>query len=490
MSTYIPVSTWSIIQRLHREGLIVPLPGDGAFLTDVHRRVEGELESLRSDLAQAYGIHPDLSVRWEAFFNACVRFASMTYESTWRALYGDAFLRDMCWAIFGRQLKVELCRSPSFRRRVLLVGGQGSGRPGIGDALRRLMVECLVRTLGVGDSTQDSRSAKLSNGHAAVETELFGGQRRGAEATHRGLLDQCAGSVLFVDGLLATPDDVQRRLLDRLEASGSGLTHDSTSLPGDFHLISGASISDLVALGGQDSLGQSLFQSACRDGRLEIPNLRDVLNGGSDWSTVFSLLFGQVARRYCGGGRPSLHRYRYEAPSLEETPLASDVIRTEHSNFLTWMLDVRRVESISERVRTHFEDYHWPGNLREFEALLHRLIECQITADLSLDEISHVCAQFRMRAPASVDEPRPSSWLTQFHSDLSPLPLNQSTLPEVINRVEARYLEAAARKAARMRYPKNARLQDVARLLGIPRQTATRKWQQHDLPHSLLTTDS
>ena len=33
------------------------------------------------------------------------------------------------------------------------------------------------------------------------------------------------------------------------------------------------------------------------------------------------------------------------------------------------------VESISERVRTHFEDYHWPGNLREFEALLHRLID-------------------------------------------------------------------------------------------------------------------
>ena len=214
--------------------------------------------------------------------------------------YGDDFLRDVCCAVLGRHLKVELCRPQSFRRRVLLVGSQGSGRPGIGDDLRQLLFECVVRTLGVGDSTRESRSVKLSVGHSAVATELFGGQSSGAEAARRGLLDQCSESVLFIDGALATPETVRRRLLDSIEAGESGLTHDRAALQGNLHLIVGASPSDVADIGSQDSVGRSLFQSVCRDSRLDIPQLHSVLQGQDTWSRVFGMLFSRVAQRYCG----------------------------------------------------------------------------------------------------------------------------------------------------------------------------------------------
>ena len=272
MSEYNPVSTWSIVRKLHREGLIMPLPGDREFRTDEHQRIDLELESLRAPGSTVYGVHQGLMLRWNTFFDACVRFTSMTQNAMWRHLYGDDFLRDVCCAVLGRHLKVELCRPQSYRRRVLLVGSQGSGRPGIGDDLRQLLFECVVRTLGVGDSTRESRSVKLSVGHSAVETELFGGQSSGAEAARRGLLEQCSESVLFIDGALATPETVRRRLLDSIEAGESGLTHDRAALQGNLHLIVGASPSDVADIGSQDSVGRSLFQSVCRDSRLDIPN--------------------------------------------------------------------------------------------------------------------------------------------------------------------------------------------------------------------------
>ena len=82
-----------------------------------------------------------------------------------------------------------------------------------------------------------------------------------------------------------------------------------------------------------------------------------------------------------------------------------------------------------------------------------------------------------------------ASWLDTFSDDLELLPLSDGSLPEVLAAVEVRYYKAAAKKAALARHPKPARIQDVSRLLGVPRQTVARKWQQHELPAALLSHD-
>ena len=158
---------------------------------------------------------------------------------------------------------------------------------------------------------------------------------------------------------------------------------------------------------------------------------------------------------------------------------------------MTWITDSVRVERIARCTWLSFQDYDWSGNLRELEALIRSLINVQISGPLELHIIEEQCQRFLRRGNRSQEHvPRESSWLLNFDSDLHTLPLSDETLPIVISQVEATYFRLAAERAAKARHPGHARLQDVARLLGIPRQTAARKWKQYGLPPSLLSTDS
>ena len=96
---------------------------------------------------------------------------------------------------------------------------------------------------------------------------------------------------------------------------------------------------------------------------------------------------------------------------------------------------------------------------------------------------------FRKRGVGSHTSAGASAWLAGFGDDLERLPLTEGTLPGVMAGVEARYYREAAQRAALARKPKQARIQDVARILGVPRQTVARKWQQYNLPNSLLNSD-
>jgi len=371
------------------------------------------------------------------------------------------------------------------------VGDTGCGRPGIGDVIRQLVLECLVRTLSVGSSGAPTRSAKVSIGHDAIEVELFGGFRSGTSEQSVGLLSECADSALFLDGALSMPENLRRRLLDAVEAMESGHTAQRVTTAANLHLIAGARRDEFSNLREKHSVTQALFQSLCRDGLLTIPRLGDVLASGARWHEIFDVVYRHVARTYCGLATPSLHRYGGLSQAFHSDDIDTDTVAEEQRTFLDWITAPARITQIADMVRIEFEGYDWPGNLREFEALMQRLIESQVTPELNPQKIMQACTDFRHRRTGPIEgQGSTSNWLLRFERELDALPLTHAALPQVMGQLEARYYREAAERAAVARHPKNARIQDVARMLGIPRQTAARKWQHYNLPSSLLTKDS
>ena len=153
------------------------------------------------------------------------------------------------------------------------------------------------------------------------------------------------------------------------------------------------------------------------------------------------------------------------------------------------MTQPQKVDEITEIYWEVVKHHDWHGNLRELEALIRRTIDLQLDGVSDRDVMAAECNRFVRRGRHdSANHQVPNTWLNQFSSDLPSLPLTDGSLPNVIHSVEATYLKEAAKQAARMRKPNPARIQDVARILGIPRQTAARKWQYYQLSASLLAT--
>ena len=118
---------------------------------------------------------------------------------------------------------------------------------------------------------------------------------------------------------------------------------------------------------------------------------------------------------------------------------------------------------------------------------LRQVILNEGTGKIDPKSVTRRCAQI-----IGNDEPRVSSTSKTLHGQsvlgmsLEPLPFTEQKLPDVITAVERAYFREAARQASNACAPKVAKMQDVARILGIPRQTAARKWQMHGLPSALL----
>ena len=491
MSKYLPTSPAFVFETICEQGLILPRPGGSAYLTEAHADMESQLASLKESLAVERSIPLGLRSRWSIIFDAISTFVSVTHETYWLSVYGEGFRRRVVDVLFGRNLRVELCRPQNFRRRIMISGEVGTGRQGMGDTMRRLAVECLVRRLSAGLDTGSSRSAKVSSGDDSIESEVFGGFRSGTTEQAVGLLSECADSVLFLDGVLSMPERLKRRLLNCLEDVPAIHSGGRSSVGTNVHLVSGVQSYELDALDEPNSVTQALFQSLCHDGLLTIPRLSDMLQSPTCWADLFPVVYGHIARAYCGVPTHSIHRYGGQSRGFDsDENLTQETLESEQAAFLDWVDDTERVTRLSEVVGEQFRGYEWPGNLRELEALMRRLIEAQDTHTLNLHKIQTTCDEFRRRGTGiSGAHDLASAWLTRFEHDLESLPLTDNALPQVISSIETRYFREAAERAAMARKPRMARIQDVARILGIPRQTAARKWQQYGLSSSLLTKE-
>lgn len=469
----------------------MPRAGTAEFLSEEHERIEAESQALCAALRTIHGIPEGLQAPFDSAFEAISTFVAESHDAVWVQVYGDSLLRQVCESIFGRNLRMEILRPRNIRRRIVLSGGLGSGRPGIGDSVRRLMVDCLVRKMGFGHSAAESASAKLSVGHDAIEGELFGGMRTSKGEQPLGLLSLCQDSVLFVDGVLSIPDGLQRRLLDIVDVVDAGHTPRLMALSASAHLVTGARPDELIGRDqGASPLQRSLFQALCRDGLIELPTLGAILEDSDQWVRLFALIYGRVATAYSGVSVPALHHYGAQTPKLVSSDLDSELVMQEQRAFLDWQCAPQRIAHLSEIAQNCFDGYDWPGNLREFEALMQRLIDAQCEADFDGTAIEETCARFRKRGVGVHATAGGSAWVASFSDDLERLPLTEGSLPGVMAGVEARYYREAAQRAALARKPKQARIQDVARILGVPRQTVARKWQQYNLPNSLLNSES
>lgn len=459
-----------------------------SFMSDEHDELEDALIEFRKVVGDELGISDALSGRWHAHFDGLVEFVSLTEQTYWQAIYGREVTEEICDAILGRSLRIELLRPRSMRRRIIIAGGVGSGRPGVGDAIRRLVIECLVRSSQFGSPSASSMNVLLSTGHDQTEAEIFGGRRTGMADPMPGCLTSCANSVLFLDGIFNLPENQQRRLLAHLEPMGAGLYR---HLPeaAQLHLISGIDSEFGELRNDRASIHRVLFEVLCRDGLIRLPALKDRLDSATSWSRIFKLVFNQVASEYCGLPHINLHRYGSEIEQTGHDDIPTDLIADEQSQFIEWVTQPQKVEEITEIYWEVVKHHDWHGNLRELEALIRRTIDLQLDGVSDRDVMAAECNRFVRRGRHdSANHQVPNTWLNQFSSDLPSLPLTDGSLPNVIHSVEATYLKEAAKQAARMRKPNPARIQDVARILGIPRQTAARKWQYYQLSASLLAT--
>ncbi|MEE2755638.1 MAG: hypothetical protein VYA30_03210 [Myxococcota bacterium] len=489
MSDYKSTKPSQIVSHLRREGLIRPLAGEPRFLSEEHDLIESELSRYGDSLVRQYAIPAGLSERWNSVFDGLARFVAFTHQTYWEKIYGTGLTADVCNAVFGQNLRIELYRPRSTRRRIMLMGHGGSGRAGIGDRIRQLTVECLVRANQMGDPKGVSRSVRLSTGHDEIATDIFGGRRHGTTEQVAGCLSDCNASVLFLDEALQMPDNLLPRFLAALNTETSGYMTQQNQ-PSNLHLITGVQGEFERETHEQTSVVRALFENLCRDGLIEIPNLSALVDNLDQWLRIFGLVYQNVARGYCGLPSVSLHQYSSRQDAFRPDGVPADVLGDEQKSFMGWIADSVRVDRIARCAWLSFQDYDWSGNIRELEALIRSLINVQVSGPLDLTAIEDQCQRF-LRRGQRLHEPssRESSWLLNFDSALDSLPLTDDALPRVMSQVEATYFRLAAERAAKARHPGHARLQDVARLLGIPRQTAARKWKQYGLPPSLLSTD-
>ena len=481
---YTPISCRKLFHDIRSRSLFIPRAGDHLFLTEQHKQIEGQLADFYSETAREYAIPDGLSVQWTHLGDAVSTFLSETSNALWAQLYGLHVVDRLGEMLFGRNLRLELVRSKHHRRRFMVVGGRGSARPVVGDHLRRLISECLVRRLGFGSGRSESLSVRLSAQADTSRNTLFGDpHRRLSDDARPGVLNGDQYGAVFIDNLLGLDETAQHLVIDLLEASEGA--SDRRLL--DAHLVVGARPGQTH--GQYSTPSQTLFQLSCRDGLLELPTLAALVQNRAEWTRVFALLYREVALSQCGRPSRTLHLFN---DSQGEAIIESDnaAHKLEQDAFLKWITEPDRINAIQDTLYPIFSDHAWPGDLWELEALIRRVIDVQDSPDLALEKLRDQAVAFRRRQPViDPDTARQTEWLGRFEEQLEQLPLAEATLPQVLSKIESKYLSEAAKSAAASRAPKAARIQDVARMLGIPRQTASRKWQSYNLPAKLLTED-
>jgi DNA-binding NtrC family response regulator len=322
---------------------------------------------------------------------------------------------------------------------------------------------------------------------------LFGGGR-GSHSGGVGLLNEMNGGALFVDEIDLCSKTVQAQVLASLRSHTTRTPGASTRAESPVHFIAAGAMDAATLYGGRSELRREFVDEISIDGVIELAQFRDVVRLDAFWNDAFETLYRRAASDLCGLERESLFSV-VKIPQGDDAFLTeADAVLEERRGFMDWTCEPERIERMREMTRAAFAGYAWPGDLREFDAALRTLIGSQTSAELNSPAIEMICARLRGNAPVvkekAASAPAPTSpWLGRFEDVLKALPLSDVALPQVITDVEAAYFKEAARRAGLACHPRPAKIQDVARLLGIPRQTASRKWQSHGFSSAMLTKD-
>ncbi len=370
----------------------------------------------------------------DSFCDAMEEFARAVIRFGIPSIFGNAFVERLGDILFGRDpLLTLLCPQPP-NRRILLAGERGTGK------------ESLAQILGIGLGALSGGRPFLAVNAAALpetllESTLFGhvkGAFTGATTTHVGLIDQLHhGGVLFFDEAAEASPALQAKLL-RVFQTGE---YNPVGAPArirraDFHVI-GATNVPLEQIQAGQHMRADLYDRLAAP-VIVVPPLRELLTEPSRARAILQSVALRVIRELSAEGRGSqpAPTVRREGDSraidfeLWATPRAARIART-----------------IEERTR----GYHWPGNLREAAQMIRQSLFLGLSA---------IAVTERPPAAAPPEDP------------------NQLTLRVPRGAPLKAQLESAERELYQRAASRCASINEVAELLGIARQTASRRMDQ------------
>ncbi len=476
MSTYTPIATQKLIEDLSS----LAMEPDDVF----NERLNGEnfehgtSEHLSAiDVAMDFGLSTALIVPLHEHLRALATAQQSLNNCFWASVYGPELVNKICLTLFGPDLRLAILRART-QRSVLLTGAEGSGREAIGCSIINVAAEKL-RVLGTAKSkTAVASSAKSFGNDDQVQT-LFGAPSLG-NGRH-GFLSGLDQGWAFLDRVDALEENAKKHLAAYL--SGERLpSHVMRGTRRRLHCLFGCD-----ALPVDEAVGPELSNLVTEDGHIDLPTMDSLLGSDRFWAIAFPQLFERVARILCGAAHSHLHRI-HEGQLNHENFVADNALEaTERRDYLDWMTEDSRVRKLGQILRHELAERVWTGQLRGFESLLRRIILDDAHGEFHPMRISQLCSTVLGKTPKiTPSTPKAPAWRAGLSTPLKPLPLTAEKLPEVMAAVECQYFREAAREAATACAPKAAKMQDIARILGIPRQTAARKWQMHGLPSALL----
>lgn len=336
-------------------------------------------------------------------------------------LYGPDLVRRICHALFGADFRITLLADPLPARRFLILGETGTGK------------EAVAQTLSATLAALEGHPERFGSLNAAgvaetlIESELFGheaGAFTGAKARRQGLLSSLGeGGVLFLDEISESSPGLQTKLLRTVQSGEFRAVGSNDTQIQRVHVVA-ASNRSLRELETGTSLRLDLYHRLARPG-IPLPSLRSRLGSPEQARSIFLCLINHVIK---------------ERVSSQDSLGMSDW----HHAF---------AKRLAHKLAEGTQGYGWPGNLRECSSLIE-------------DVLYQGLDQFE-----AIWQARTGGF--QRGSDSRPTGQSDLTLAEALEALERHMFEAAL--------PHAASINDVAKRLGITRQTASRRMQHFGL---------
>jgi Nif-specific regulatory protein len=255
---------------------------------------------------------------------------------------------------------------------------------------------------------------------ALIESTLFGHERgafTGAHQLKKGRLEQAAGGTLFLDEIGDIPMATQVKLLRVLQEKEYERVGGSETIPADVRVIA-ATHRNLEAMVQTGEFREDLYYRL-NVIPLVLPPLRDRREDVPSLINHFLDKFNQENRR-----------------ALELAPSFVDLLSA----------------------------YHWPGNIRELQNCIERLVALSASTRVDIDSIPESLTSYfeHMQATRTAPSVKPQ------------LPLAQQTLPDRLDAIERDRLREALTKAGWVKAK-------AARLLGMTTRQISYRMQKYQL---------
>ncbi len=250
-----------------------------------------------------------------------------------------------------------------------------------------------------------------------MESQFFGHEKgafTGADSARKGLFEEASGGTMFLDEIGEMPLIIQPKILRAIQEEEGCRVGSNVSYQYDLRLIS-ATNRDLSEETSKGRFREDLFFRLFSI-EITLPPLRD----------------------------------RKE----DIIPLSMHFLKLTNERF------GKDIQGFSPDVLNLFESYGWPGNVRQLQKEIERLVA--LTTETQLIEPNHLSKDLR------------SLYLTQNNNNYNETTEGYLSLPEQSKRLEIILINKAMRRT-------NGNKTQAAKLLAITRQGLDKKIKRHDL---------